>query len=200
MPYCHIRAGMSYLRARQLKAGANLPSRGRESQLMLTANLRLRMFCNAGLSSSFLGRTDDSDARLSPDAVVTLLQQSGQNICSVCDMEILSLDFDDGCDSPVDWLSFGRVLKCEACAQLKAGVKDGESPCNLGISATRKSDDDAMEDVQFSAEQGPIPTDYPSKLVALLADIKEHYAEDKRYITQKPLATLARIANYSPPV
>ncbi|PLB50322.1 hypothetical protein P170DRAFT_463556 [Aspergillus steynii IBT 23096] len=168
--------------ARQLKASASLPTRGRESQLMLTANLRLRMFCNAGLSSSFLGGRDDSDGRLSPDAVVTLLQQSGQNICSVCNMEVLSLDFDDRCNLPVDWLSFGRALKCETCAQLKAGVKDGESPCNLAISTTRKSDDDAMEDVQFSSERGPAPTDYPSKLVSLLADIREHYAEDKSII------------------
>jgi hypothetical protein len=169
---------------RQLKAAVGFPSSKVENRLILTAKLRLRMFCNTGLDSLFLGAEDDIDVRLSSDEVVAMLQQSGQNMCSVCNMEILSLDSGGSRVSPEHWLDFARVLKCHGCANPEPGVDGGELSLDaIGL----KSDGDDMEDVQPSLEwrrNFPCAVSqvkgYPSKLVALLADIKRHLAEDKR--------------------
>lgn len=193
---------------RRLKAATNTPtSKGRADKLILTAKLRLRMFCNTGLRSVFLGGRADfnSDARrLSSDEIVTLLQQSGQNTCSICNMEILTLDSDDDDEgksttSSLDsWLSFSRhrVLECQTCARLKAGfMEDEESSDDIKISTAittttiPTSDDEMIDNEQtISTEQDlPYPIDspqandvYPSKLVTLLTDIRKHYLEDKR--------------------
>ncbi|GKZ73596.1 hypothetical protein AnigIFM50267_010526 [Aspergillus niger] len=195
---------------RRLKAATNMPtSKGRADKLILTAKLRLRMFCNTGLRSVFLGGRADfnSDARrLSSDEIVTLLQQSGQNTCSICNMEILTLDSDDDDEgksttSSLDsWLSFSRhrVLECQTCARLKAGfMEDEESSDDIKISTAittttiPTSDDEMIDNEQtISTEQDlPYPIDspqandvYPSKLVTLLTDIRKHYLEDKSIV------------------
>lgn len=193
---------------RRLKAATNMPtSKGRADKLILTAKLRLRMFCNTGLRSVFLGGRADygSDAqKLSSDEIVTLLQQSGQNTCSICNMEILTLDSNDDDEgksttpSLDSWLSSShhRVLECQTCARLKAGLREDEQSSNDLQSSTEittptiTTSDGEMIDSEhtISTEQDLLyPIDppqasdvYPSKLMTLLTDIREHYLEDKR--------------------
>ncbi|PYH69626.1 DEAD/DEAH box helicase [Aspergillus vadensis CBS 113365] len=195
---------------RRLKAATNMPtSKGRADKLILTAKLRLRMFCNTGLRSVFLGGRADygSDAqKLSSDEIVTLLQQSGQNTCSICNMEILTLDPDDDDEgksttpSLDTWLSSShhRVLECQTCACLKASLREDEQSSNDLQSSTAittttiTTSDDKMIDSEetISTEQDLLyPIDppqasdvYPSKLMTLLTDIREHYLEDKSIV------------------
>ncbi|KAL4917127.1 P-loop containing nucleoside triphosphate hydrolase protein [Aspergillus aurantiobrunneus] len=144
---------------RQVKAAANTSSKRKESRTMLTAMLRWSMFCNTGLRSQFIG---GKDACLTPEEVVTMLQQGGKNMCSE------------------DILSFCRHLECEECAHPPSGLSTGENPRGPQISLTL-TPGDPMEDVRTTTEQGsgpPIDV-YPSKLLTLLADIEEHYSEDK---------------------
>ncbi|KAL2830493.1 SNF2 family N-terminal domain-containing protein [Aspergillus cavernicola] len=172
---------------RSIKAAVNLPTKnGGNINAILTCELMLRIFCNTGVARSFICTTDNREVQFSPDEVVTLLQQSGQAICSACDLEILSLDDDDDmCTSGEQWLSLGRSLKCQACAHSKSDTGDSEvSPSDYQAPQT-PSADDAMEDVQMTDEPSfnlPTTNVYPSKLVRLLTDIKEHMWEDKSII------------------
>ncbi|KAL2843330.1 SNF2 family N-terminal domain-containing protein [Aspergillus pseudoustus] len=162
---------------RQLKAAVNLPSLRGENRLVLTAKLRLRMFCNTGLRSLFLGARGGGDVQLSSEEVVTMLQQSGRNICAVCNIEILSLDTGDSQLSPDHWLDFSRVLKCPGCVNPQAGG------VARGVTALSSKEEDHMEDVQANLDQGQdshcCVELYPAKLMVLLRDIKIHYREDK---------------------
>lgn len=167
----------------QLKAAASNPSHGQESKLILTAKLRLRIFCNTGLNSLFLRTKDSEDTQLTPDDIITFLQEMKQNICSVCKMEILSLDWRDKFSSSESWLSLGNILKCETCVRPRNGVHEIPAP---GL-AIRLANEDAMEGVEKTTTNELISNTstqtktYPSKLLALLGDIREHYLEDKRY-------------------
>lgn len=171
---------------RRLKAATNMPtSKGRADKLILTAKLRLRMFCNTGLRSVFLsgGRSDnDTDAlNLSSDEIVTLLQQDGQNTCSICGMEILTLDPEDEDEdksrsSSLDsWLSLSRHrrLKCQICARPNSGIMEvresqynPEAPITANPTATTTTtltsddDDDEMTDSgqTISTEQSFLDT------------------------------------------
>lgn len=189
---------------RQLKAAVNTPLSNGENKLILTAKLRLRMFCNTGLRSLFLGARSGSDVRLSSDEVVAMLQQSGQNMCSICNMEILSLSSDDNRVSPDHWLDFALVLKCQGCSNPEPGVASRE---DLRDSTAPRSDEDNededMKDVQPSIDWGEDShcalsqvKEYPSKLLALLADIQEHHAEEKRY--ERSLAVVPLLTTMTP--
>ncbi|PWY84198.1 hypothetical protein BO83DRAFT_395201 [Aspergillus eucalypticola CBS 122712] len=177
---------------RRLKAAINMPtSKGRADKLILTAKLRLRMFCNTGLRSVFLGggRSDnDTDAlNLSSDEIVTLLQQDEQNTCSICGMEILTLDSEDEDED-----------KSRSIMEDRESQYDPEAPITANTTATTTTnltsddDDDGTTDSgqTISAEQGFLDTvgsqrasiAYPSKLATLLTDIRNHYSEDKSIV------------------
>ncbi|PYH39514.1 DEAD/DEAH box helicase [Aspergillus neoniger CBS 115656] len=176
---------------RRLMAATNMSSsKGRSDKLIMTAQLRLRMFCNTGLRSVFLGggRSDnDIDAqKLSSDEIVTLLQQDGQNTCSICGMEILTLDPEDEDED-----------KSRSIMEDRESQYDPEAPITANTTATTTTtltsdDDDEMTDSgqTISAEQDfldPVGSQrasvaYPSKLATLLTDIRNHYSEDKSIV------------------
>lgn len=150
---------------------------------------------------------DGDDQRSSLDTVVTLPQRGEVNIRSTYNTKILTSDSEDDVSdsqpsSPDSLFSLGprHTLECQAFAQTKAGlVGEGESLYDLGTPNTTTTTtaattplpcDNEMEDCGQSEIAGPgfpLLVDmsqagfiYPSKLVTLLANIRENYLEDKR--------------------
>ena len=118
-----------------------------------------------------------------PDEVINLLQQSGEAVCASCNSQILSMD--TGEESEKQQVASTRKLKCQTCSKSDSGM-DGVGDSTDDIPAVT-STDDPMEDVQMESsgssaldQHTPDSAPYPSKLVALLEDIKEHYSQDKR--------------------
>ena len=60
-----------------IKAAVNSWSAKGGNKSILTAVLKLRMFCNTRLSCPVDGTSEDVEAQFRPDEVITLLQQSG---------------------------------------------------------------------------------------------------------------------------
>lgn len=169
---------------RSIKAAINNRPTKKSSRCILTAMLRLRIFCNMGLSDPTIAIADaDVEGHFLPDEEISLLLQSGASLtCSKCKTEVIAPDLGDG--------SLGQhkgsrpSLKCAICIE---GDQD-----TTGATVSPLPDGDPMEGVEVedlpsrvSTADGGSPDGpevvYPSKLVALLADIKEHYTTDKRY-------------------
>lgn len=169
---------------RSIKAAVNGRSDKRHQKSILTAVLKLRMFCNTGLAG--LGHDnpeDDMEDQFRPDEVISLLQQSGEAVCASCDSKILSID--TGESSERQQVTSTRKLKCQGCSKSDSSM-DGVGDSTNDPSAITSSDDH-MEDVQMESsgscplgQHTPNYTPYPSKLMALFEDIKEHYSQDKR--------------------
>jgi hypothetical protein len=170
---------------RHRNAAVNKQGMGRRGNTILMRLLvRLRVFCNTGLRSAFLG---EKNFVLDPDERITMLQQSGQNICSVCNTEIFLLDGSECFDSQENSLLRARALKCEECAR---PISDTDPQADAGDTQNDATliSDGAMEDIKIATAErqklaGDITqtTQYSSKLDALLQDIQQHINEDKRY-------------------
>ncbi|PGH01880.1 hypothetical protein AJ80_08952 [Polytolypa hystricis UAMH7299] len=173
-----------------IKAAVNgPPTKGGTNMSILTAVLRLRIFCNTGFASPVNGTTEDLEAQLWPDEVATWFHQSGETICSACNSGILSSDTSDSHSVRERRLSSHRPLECQECDQRASGMGDVGSNSLDSQNLMNLDADDVMQDVQIenercfgSANNTPHCDAYPSKLTALLADIREHYLEDKSII------------------
>ncbi|GAT23101.1 hypothetical protein RIB2604_01702370 [Aspergillus luchuensis] len=184
-------------------------TRGCNGQLMAAVSMRMfcntgmSSICLGGEVKDY----DGDDQRSSLDTVVTLPQRGEVNIRSTYNTKILTSDSEDDVSdsqpsSPDSLFSLGprHTLECQAFAQTKAGlVGEGESLYDLGTPNTTTTTtaattplpcDNEMEDCGQSEIAGPgfpLLVDmsqagfiYPSKLVTLLANIRENYLEDKR--------------------
>ncbi|KAK3389795.1 SNF2 family N-terminal domain-containing protein [Podospora didyma] len=166
---------------KSIKAAVSGRAMGKKQQSILTAVLRLRILCNAGSPGPTGRASDDLEEQFRPDEIISLLQQSGEAICAKCNSAILSGDAEQ---TPAKQQSPGvgrRRLKCTTCTEHDANVVNSD-----GSSETL---DVTMVDVEPGAVQTPVPAaekadhaPYPSKLIALLSDIKEHYSQDKSII------------------
>jgi SNF2 family DNA or RNA helicase len=166
---------------RSIKAAVNSRSSRKSSKSILTAMLRLRIFCNTGTVPGNLD--DDIEDNFRDDELTSLQIQSGEAVCSRCNTEIVTPDL--GSEFQRNKGS-RRLLKCLVCSQ--QDIQD----FNTAESASDPTfGGDPMEGVEGGGQVTPIPTSdaikqgenssaYPSKLMALLKDIKEHYSEDKR--------------------
>ncbi|KAI1130798.1 SNF2 family N-terminal domain-containing protein [Nemania abortiva] len=180
---------LSILCDQYIKAAVNGDPTEAGNKSILTAVLRMRMFCNIGLPSSIenlFNAIGDGD-QLMPDEAISLLQQCGEAICANCKTEISSLDAD---------VRFGKQggsvhhrLKCEECAQPKSDIRiTTESPESLEKSQTIIMGD-MMEDIEFehnhtsaSIDNGLHKTSYPSKILALVRDITAHSDRGKSIV------------------
>ncbi|KAI1871349.1 uncharacterized protein JN550_004794 [Neoarthrinium moseri] len=161
------------------------------SKSIMAAILRLRIFCNTGqLVGPMEGGILDEglESQFEPDEMVSLLQQSGDTICADCSSEILlSLRPEDAVERHHGILRCRS--KCQACAQRSANTDGTERVLGdreiLNVEATPC---DAMEDVQYGDDSSTMPShtltgaQYPAKLEALLADVKEYNLAEKSIV------------------
>lgn len=169
----------------------------KNNQSILTAMLKLRIFCNMGLAHPAVANPEpDVEGHFLPDEEISLLLQRGDAICSKCKNEIVTPDI--GYGSLEKRAGSWGSLKCAVCSHRDLETAETANPSVI-------TDGDPMEGVEMegSRSQDSIEADgsdpvgnqeiYPTKLVALLADIREHYSKDKRYDRKLDNADMASL-------
>jgi hypothetical protein len=61
-------------------------------QIMLRALLKLRIFCNQGTFTAIPAKEGWEDAELDADEHLTLLEESGEAVCSACSSSVISVN------------------------------------------------------------------------------------------------------------
>ncbi|KAE9373912.1 hypothetical protein N431DRAFT_466160 [Stipitochalara longipes BDJ] len=156
---------------------------------ILTALLRLRIFCNTGLSS-FGAMGKNAIEPFNPDEICSLLQQSGEvPVCVECGCDILSFDANDSLYQQPS--NPHRRFKCHECIQLVTASYDGGSSSRGHHSPAHSVDrlpillptkDSRCESGSKSYRTISDLSTYPSKLKAVLSDIMEHQSEAKSIV------------------
>jgi SWI/SNF-related matrix-associated actin-dependent regulator of chromatin subfamily A3 len=157
------------------------------NRAILTALLRLRIFCNTGLAS-FGVTGKDAIEQFNPDEINSLLQQSGEvPVCVECSCDILSFDANDGLRQ--QFLNPRRRFKCQECIQLATASPGGGRSSRSHHSPAHNVDrqpillakeDSGYESASNSYSSISDLSTSPSKLKAVLFDIMEHHSEEKR--------------------
>ncbi|KAI8631123.1 hypothetical protein F5Y19DRAFT_473522 [Xylariaceae sp. FL1651] len=173
---------------RYIKAAVSGESTERGNRSILTAVLRLRIFCNTGLSGPLENDSEDVEKDFQPDEIISLLQQGGEAICTECKSEILSSGAGDSLERQQD--SANHQLRCQDCTERDLGAQSATNFSNdPQVSENTVNDDDAMQDVQFerrdvlaSIDDASRRASYPSKILSLLDDIQINSQQDKNII------------------
>lgn len=143
--------------------------------------LRLRMFCNNGTRE-----TPSSDK--GSDDILSCLQQDGEATCFYCSCDITSLGHSGDTNSAIS--TSCRHLVCSECIGIyKSAIssKTAHAQRLCPICLEQHDEDELMIDVSNISDpssSSPQPT-YPSKLLKLLGDIKEHISYEKRHVTYR---------------
>ncbi|KAI9148085.1 DNA repair protein RAD5B [Paramyrothecium foliicola] len=167
-----------------IKAAVNGPSGKKTASRVLTAVLKLRMFCNTGIINP-IDTDDDSTGHLEPDEMLSLLEQDGQAICSNCKRPLLDLESDSVVGGPESASALQK--NCQRCSEQSSDLNNERAP------STNEPDPPASEttlpirtlraeveqDVGSPVDWTPTSSAYPSKIKALLQDVEEHYSESK---------------------
>lgn len=158
-----------------------------ENNSMLTAVLRLRMFCNIGhrdSMESLFNATENGD-ELMPDEVISLLQQCGEALCASCKTEISSPGADG--DFRKQKGSAHSQLKCQECAQSSRNAHNTVEPSESFEKLHSYMGSEPMQDIQFEHNHASLSTNnaspliaYPAKILSLIKDLKTHLGHDKR--------------------
>lgn len=168
-----------------IKAVVNTHSDRQGNTSILTAVLKLRIFCNTGFASPMDATSDNVEDQLWPDEIDSLHQQGGEDIHLDDTSDILASITENRLTKPHEFSQ--HRPKPENHTQSTAIMGDAEVMAGdkTGILSIR--DSNMMEDVQYEVERDSALTigltqyeSYPAKLKALLIDIKEHYDQDKR--------------------
>jgi SWI/SNF-related matrix-associated actin-dependent regulator of chromatin subfamily A3 len=152
------------------------------NSIMLSYLLKLRLFCNNGSASS--GFHKENSVALEYDEILSYLQQQNQNICAYCSGVVYSLS-EAGDSNGGLLLPSCHHLVCPSCLPQHRHSRDYCSACARG-------DTKALPAIQSISQSGneaqQQARQYPSKLLALLSDIKADLL-NKRYILQVILTT-----------
>jgi SWI/SNF-related matrix-associated actin-dependent regulator of chromatin subfamily A3 len=140
--------------------------KGTINSTVLESLLKLRLYCNNG------SRTTALDS----DEILSLLQQYDQNICSYCSGIIRLIDRSRDTDGGILLPSCSHLV-CRNCLPTHRAQKD---KCPLCTNESSESITDMLPDLSASSllrgagDSSSIAQarQYPSKLVALLSDIK----------------------------
>ncbi|KAI1145587.1 hypothetical protein F4825DRAFT_473811 [Nemania diffusa] len=160
-----------------------------ENNSMLTAVLRLRMFCNIGhrdSMESLFNATENGD-ELMPDEVISLLQQCGEALCASCKTEISSPGADG--DFRKQKGSAHSQLKCQECAQSSRNAHNTVEPSESFEKLHSYMGSEPMQDIQFEHNHASLSTNnaspliaYPAKILSLIKDLKTHLGHDKSIV------------------
>ncbi|KAF5593767.1 DNA repair and recombination RAD5C [Fusarium subglutinans] len=155
-------------------------SKRKVSSVVLQSILKLRLFCNNGRSIDnqqfeITGLPSD------PDEALTYLQQHERNICAICSVTIYSIDSSDKTDGGRFIFSCCHLF-CRTCMPQ---YRKRKSPCPAchqegepelpGAGPTQ--DGQASSGTSGQTGSGFSKDDYPSKLLRLLDDIRQHNTE-----------------------
>ena len=160
------------------------------SNRILGALLRLRLFCNQGLTLKPARGNLPSD----PYEILGILEQKWMTACGECGREVTDLDLAvDSTMKPKLHLTACHVLVCEECipdflAELRHPQPDGtESVCQFC------GDHDNGDNLMVGQPAMPAPdgegdsdpkVTVPSKLRALVADLVENAKHEKRFVLE----------------
>jgi SWI/SNF-related matrix-associated actin-dependent regulator of chromatin subfamily A3 len=154
------------------------------NRAVLTALLRLRTFCNTGLTTlTQTGVMEEHPVeQFYPDEINSLFQQIGGAVCSECNCEILSIETIDGLDQQL--VDPNRRLKCQDCKQQNTNSSDSGYPLRDHLSPVCQVDPEPIS-LQKDGGYDRGSNIYSnikchSKLKVVLADIMEHHAQEKR--------------------
>jgi SWI/SNF-related matrix-associated actin-dependent regulator of chromatin subfamily A3 len=148
-------------------------------QRVIEALLRLRLYCNNGLSPE---KGSPSSSSLDSEDVLGFLQQNGEVVCKYCSCDILSLDAVGNPDF-VHMTECRLLICCECISQyqeeLKRCRKNGEQLCPF-CSGKHCMDNLFRKESKVREEELAVGKVYPSKLLALLDDIQMNPLHEKR--------------------
>ena len=171
---------------RSIDAAISGRQKAHGNRAMLTSLLRLRIFCNTGLSSHGAIRQGVVD-NFNADEIHSLMQQSGEApVCVTCNCDIPSSDPSVGAyDQNVD---FRHPSKCLECRQLLTLSDDDlrssqgyhDSVNDHATQLNPSPQESEWNRVSTTNSTNSDPSKYPSKLKAVLSDIMIHYDKEKR--------------------
>lgn len=157
-------------------------SKRKVSSVVLQSILKLRLFCNNGRSIDnqqfeITGLPSD------PDEALAYLQQHDRNICAVCSVTIYSIDNSDKTDGGRFIFSCCHLF-CRTCMPQ---YRSRKSPCpackdegELQLPGVRATQNQQTGTGTSGPTGGARPIDeYPSKLLYLLADIRQHNTQKR---------------------
>ena len=150
-------------------------------QRVIEALLRLRLYCNNGSPEE--NSRPSSSSPMDSEEILSLLQQTGEVVCKCCSCDILSLDISDNPDFV--HMTECRILICAECIpqyqqELRKIPKDGAQSCPF-CSGKHCTDNLIRKETKVREGGAVIRKTYPSKLLALLADIQRNPLHEKRY-------------------
>ncbi|KAL8359454.1 hypothetical protein RB601_007831 [Gaeumannomyces tritici] len=172
---------------------------------IMEALLRLRMFCNNGEAayrlnlSSILTRGSRGSSRSLPDEVLSYLQQKGEASCCYCSVDIVSLgpSVSDGENSGSNSESSGSTpesdlnlaclthclrLVCHGCTQEYRGSQAEGQPFTCPLCHHIHGSESVFDESKQQDSKGtghPGLQQYPSKVNALIEDIRAHSLTEK---------------------
>lgn len=145
---------------------------------VIQAVLGMRLFCNHG-SRGLSGKWNPRGLPTDPEEALSYLQTSGKAFCARCDGEVQAV-YQMG-DRTSGVLTICQHLICGECLpmfeeDLEANMKDGRTQCpSCGHSGPR----DSFLLSSAATNTPPQETVYPTKLLALLSNIRGHSPDDK---------------------
>lgn len=165
----------------RIKAAVSFQRGKGEPTTVLTAILLLRIYCNTGINSTLT--LENFVEQSQTDEISSLKLQGGEAVCMECDIDV-SL-FATNCMANKRHLL--TSLLCHDCiSRTPTPAAHGSSLFDQFGSGYEAADTVQSEGQSVSTDSSvensytsQVP--YPSKLMALLADIKEHYSEEKRF-------------------
>ncbi|KAH9437555.1 hypothetical protein MCOR02_001211 [Pyricularia oryzae] len=171
---------------------------------VMEALLRLRIFCNNGATAKALdlagfmtrgNKAGEKSSKSLPDEVLSFMQQRGEAMCYYCSVGIIALGpstvGDDNCGTDVGQ-SVATLTRCwhlvcsECVQQYRSGQVEGQVfACPL-CNGKHGSENVFDENIEPSEPQLGLQTpaggrlrQYPSKITALVKDVRDHSLTDK---------------------
>jgi hypothetical protein len=153
------------------------------NQHIIEALLRMRLFCNVG-HVAFSKKWHKTGLPSDPEEALSFLQANGKATCVQCDCDISSMYQED--DRSSGSLTLCHHLICGECLpvyneDLKSNLQNGRAQCSL---CDQKGDLETFMIQPSAAALPPNPANVDlqsTKLKALVANIQDQGADDKRY-------------------
>ncbi|KAI1121432.1 SNF2 family N-terminal domain-containing protein [Nemania abortiva] len=154
--------------------------RSNANSAFLESLLRLRLFCNNGRSNAVLELGSDG-LPLDPSTALAYLQQQGQDVCAYCSGPIYFINEIETADGGI-FIASCCHLVCHTCLPHHRAQKQSCPTCstesNSAFHTTLLPSRGRIHSVRRDRAGARHPGPYPSKLLALLSDVRENIREN----------------------